>query len=333
MRLAESDDSKIRAMASAWLARRDAGLSEADEAAFQRWRTAKPEHADAAAELESTWVALDTPRSTGMTEVVRSEIKRRARRRVLRHRVIGVASLAILIFAGVWSQKPSPTLAPKKTTARVVEPARERLSDGSLAEVPPGARIQNEYDPQVRRIKLLSGEGYFIVKKDPNRPFVVQAGPFTVRAVGTQFAVSLAADYVEVVVTEGLVRVERDGAGSHQSEPALVSYGHRLTLPRSAIAATLPTPVQLSPIQLSQHLTWRTPRLEFTDTSIAEAIALFNQHNAVRLKAGDRAVAELLVTGIFRADNVQGFVNVLEKSFGIRADRNNPVEIILHSPK
>jgi ferric-dicitrate binding protein FerR (iron transport regulator) len=62
-------------------------------------------------------------------------------------------------------------------------------------------------------------------------------------------------------------------------------------------------------------------------------VALFNRSNRVQLTVGDETVAALRVTGIFRADNVQGFVNLLESSFGVRAERHGQNEIVLYTAR
>ena len=43
-----------------------------------------------------------------------------------------------------------------------------------------------------RQIRLLRGEGFFSVTKDPARLFVVQSGDGWVKVVGTQFSVERA---------------------------------------------------------------------------------------------------------------------------------------------
>jgi transmembrane sensor len=53
-----------------------------------------------------------------------------------------------------------------------------------------------------------SGEAHFFVEKDPQRPFVVNAAGIDVRAVGTAFNVRIDPAAVEVLVTEGRVRVD-----------------------------------------------------------------------------------------------------------------------------
>jgi transmembrane sensor len=328
-----NDNPDIKSTAIAWMTRRDAGLTPDEETAFDHWRNAAPENAEAIAELETAWAALDTPRATGMAEVVRQEIHRRARMRARRRRAIGLTGIATLALAAIFWQRP-PADTPVAATARIVAPTREVLTDGSVAELHAGSQIETDFKAGIRQLRLIRGEGHFAVKSDPNRPFLVHAGPVTVRAVGTAFLVRIAADDVEVIVTEGRVSVERAPVQTPDvSTPAaaLVDAGAMLVIPLSPVSPSPTETVALSPDELDQRLAWRTPRLEFTDTSIAEAVELFNRRNTVRLKTADRRVAELLVTGIFRADNVQGFVNVLEKSFGLRVDRTGRDEIVLHS--
>jgi transmembrane sensor len=315
------------------MARRDSGLTAREEVVFDQWRNAAPENAEAIAELEAAWASLDTPRATGLAAVVRQEINRRARRRARRQRVMGLTAIATLAFAGVVWQRP-PAAAPAAATARIVAPIREVLTDGSVAELHADSQIKTDFKAGVRRLQLIRGEGHFVVKNDPDRPFIVHAGPVTVRAVGTAFLVRIAADDVEVIVTEGRVSVEHAPARTaavSATATALVDAGAMLVVPLSPASPSPTGTVALSPDELDQRLAWRTPRLEFTDTSLAEAVELFNRTNAVRLEIADREVAGLLVTGIFRANNVQGFVNVLEKSFGLRVDRTSPDQIVLHS--
>lgn len=53
--------------------------------------------------------------------------------------------------------------------------------------------------------------GLQVPPQRPEVPFVVMAGPYRVRVVGTRFSIELNAEQVSVGVTEGVVEVERDG--------------------------------------------------------------------------------------------------------------------------
>src|SRR3984893_17167442 len=97
---------------------------------------------------------------------------------------------------------------------------------GGLASVPmpDGSHVTLNTDSQIRialtdterRVELGHGEAFFEVSKDPKRPFVVRAGDKRVIAVGTKFSVRREGDDIEIVVTEGKVRVE-DGAAGRSS--------------------------------------------------------------------------------------------------------------------
>ena len=96
---------------------------------------------------------------------------------------------------------------------------------GGLASVPmpDGSKVTLNTDSQIRialtdterRVELGHGEAFFEVSKDPKRPFVVRAGDKRVVAVGTKFSVRREGDDIEIVVTEGKVRVEDGAAGQY----------------------------------------------------------------------------------------------------------------------
>src|SRR5262249_47175706 len=81
------------------------------------------------------------------------------------------------------------------------------LADGSRMTLNTDTRIRVALTETERRIELDKGEGFFEVAKDPSRPFVVYAGNKRVVAVGTKFSVRRENDDVEVIVTEGRVRL------------------------------------------------------------------------------------------------------------------------------
>ena len=217
-------------------------------------------------------------------------------------------------------------------------PEHRILPDGSRVDLDTGSSVEVAFEPGLRRVRLSRGQAHFDVAKDPDRPFVVSAGGVEVRAVGTAFAVQLATDDVEVVVTEGRVEVGNAGGtepsstdattgqvdpsgrapaneGHKPSAAVLVAAGNRIVVPVAMPLAA--TAVPLTSTELEQRLAWRQSRLEFTDTSLAEAAALFNARNGKRLRIDDPNVAALRITGVFRADNVEGFAALVSSSFDL----------------
>jgi transmembrane sensor len=89
----------------------------------------------------------------------------------------------------------------------------------------------------------------------------------------------------------------------------------------------------VTPAEQERSLAWRYPRLEFSGTRLTDAVKLFNGHAAgqhrIKLRIGDADLGDLEVSGFFRTDNVEGFVRLLEGSFGVTADRTSESEIVL----
>lgn len=317
--------------------------------------------------------ATGTPASSGAAEhrlawSVRSgavddvlammDIRIAARRRRRRRIRVGAGLTAVLLlafFAGShrWGA-PSPPSSAAPASAVVSLPERTVLSDGSIVELKPGARITPAFAAKTRRVILEEGEAHFQVTSNPRWPFVVVAGNVEFRAVGTAFAVHVARGAVELFVTEGRVAVDKPAAtaappeaqspsssaaaGSFAAETsqtlALVAAGRRVTVSIGADATPVASPIVAVPAaEVGERLAWRVPRLEFAGTLLSDAIPLFNRYSAVRLKLGDAAVANLRLSGALRADNVDTLLRLLEESHGIRVEHRSADEIVLWQGK
>ena len=62
-------------------------------------------------------------------------------------------------------------------------------------------------------------------------------------------------------------------------------------------------------------------RVEFTNTPLNDIVALFNRQNRVQLALGDPALADIRISGVFWADDPEGFSRLIESSAGLQAIR------------
>jgi len=269
------------------------------------------------------------------------EVARRLRRS--RQRQMATASgifAAVLVLGAIWNFTGRfGDSAATFQTATISRPEQQILSDHSIVELNAGAQIEIDYDASARRIILRRGEAHFDVVKD-SRPFVVQAGGVAVRAVGTAFSVQVAAQQVEVVVTEGQVQLSRvestiatasalvvPSAGSKIDAAALaprqsvVSAGHRAIM---SVVQPLAQVDAVSESELASLQAWRLPVLEFSRTALVEVVALMNRHANPRGKfefvIADPELRTVKLSGFLRTDNHDGLVRLLENQFGIRAE-------------
>lgn len=314
----------IEAIASSWVLRVERGLTAAEQHAFARWKSADPRHADALARKERAWTAFDRPQASGQAiDLLERLAARRTRRRTRRLR----SAVAVVgLFAGAtlfWNLQPRAAPTPTENRAVVILPEQRTLPDGSTVELKPGAEFAFDFGGPLRRVTLSKGEAHFAVAKNKDRPFVVEANGVEVRAVGTAFAVQWGAATVQVVVTEGSVAVDKTrapGPASPRESPVLVAAGSEMQV-EVAPAAPRPVARSLDAAEMAARLDWRTTKVEFSELPLGEAVALMSRHGRSHFVVDDPGLARLPISGIFRADNSEAFVRLLEGTLGIRAER------------
>jgi transmembrane sensor len=343
----------IDAAAARWVARRDAGLSEAEQGQFAQWCAESPLHAEAIARFEGLWSSLGRPRRTGVAPVLQSEMDQLRRQQRRRRTRLGAAAAAgaVLLMAGSWlavrSTLPgrvTPVAAVAHTT--LLAPERRELPDGSQVDLRSGSEIELDFTTARRRILLRRGEAHFVVAKNPDRPFIVSAGGIEVRAVGTVFSVQLGVSQVEVLVTEGRVAVEKPAAGAPRTEAdpttptlpvdreplAFVDAGNRLEV-EVALQPVAPPEVQpVAQAEMSKRLAWRTPQVEFSGAPLSEVILVLNRYQQTPFVLGDAGLAGVSVSGLFRADDTEVFIGLLRAGFGIAAEPQDGRIVLRKAP-
>lgn len=325
-------------MAAAWMLRHDRGLSAPEQDAFSQWLAADPAHRAAWAEHRWAWEEMD--RLVGLQTSVAAVpdpdlLAPRAHywnpAIVLRWAAPALALAAVLVVAlllGVTRPDTGPSESVVPRGLALIE--QRTLSDGSVVALNRGAEVWEYFSATERRLRLTRGEAHFEVARDATRPFVVEAGDVTVRAVGTAFNVRLDSASVEVLVTSGLVGVQRTAptVHDHLTDALQLKAGER-TIVSLAPAAPAPQVAVVAPAEIEAKLAWQPRLLDFTAASLGEIVAEFNRRNPVRLIMADADLAAMSLSASFRSDNVEGFVRLMEANFGLHAEWRSDGEIHL----
>lgn len=211
------------------------------------------------------------------------------------------------------------------------------LADGSRITLNTDSRVRVSFDEHQRQIDLSQGEAFFEVAHDAERPFVVKSAGKRVVAVGTKFAVRREGEVIQVVVTEGRVRVETGGDELAQALDFSNAKEHdqRLTLSAGAVASAWKNDiyVQNHPLpEAEEILSWRSGFLIFRGSRLAEAAFEFNRYNTRQIVLRDPVVANMQLTGKFRATNVDTFVALLEQTHGVEVERTDAA-FVLSAPR
>jgi transmembrane sensor len=206
------------------------------------------------------------------------------------------------------------------------------LDDGSVVHLNTNSVMRVHLTSELRQIVLDRGEALFKVAHDVNRPFDVQAGATTVRAVGTEFSVRLreASELqsgqrdVEVLVKEGRVAIDPP---KKQLERAAVLPASVSTLSAGEaviISAKRLHVEKVAEADVSRKLSWTEGRLWFERQRLADVVAEFNRYNRRQLVIADPAIADLRIGGGFEATDPESFVAALERTLGVRAFPSSP---------
>lgn len=328
----------IAEAAAAWLARRDRGLTPAEQDAYLQWLGENPIHGRAIAQLQRAWDFMDRLEQWRPAHSAQPNPDLLAKRHSRRMWFLSgaLAAAAAITLAWVWQPfgqaVPGVPAAP---TAKLVRNSELRkLADGSTVELHKGSDIAVDFTGTERRVRLLGGEAHFTAAKNKERPFIVEAGGVAVRALGTSFNVKLQPESVEVLVTEGTVRVDRPDVSADPVVPAL-TVGERTSVSLVPAAAPVaPEVIRVDEVEMERRLAWQGLRIEFNDSPLAEAVAEFNRHSGgprIDLAPGAAELAQMKIGGSFRADNVEAFVRLLETGFGVAAERTATGRILLRA--
>jgi transmembrane sensor len=315
---------EIDAVAAGWVARQDrAALSQAEQDELEQWAAADPRRAGAYARALAIHLHLDRVAALGDDFAADAPD---APALSTRRRAMAVAAGAV-IACGTGLGLLAVNRSPKGVAPVAIGTARGAVREAGLAE---GSRITLNTMTQVvptltdtmRAIDLLEGEALFDVTKDPNRPFIVRAGDFAVRAVGTSFSVRRTGPgAIKVVVSEGVVEVSRgtDVLGLVHAGIAFV------------VDSATPVIETLSHAQINSALAWRAGRLDLEGLTLAQAAAEFSRYSDVTITLQDPSTANLHIAGVYATNDPAGFAENVALSLGLKSSRKGK-EVILSRP-
>lgn len=341
-----ASNAEIERTAAGWLARREAGWSDAEQAAFESWVDASIAHRVAWIRQETGWQRAarlkalaaglppgEVPPPGAWSELPGAEDAQAVSTLDLRdvvfrtqstsrpHRVprwpaaVAMVLLVAVGFAGWWQFGGIE----RANYATALGETREiALADGSVLLLSSDSHVNVIYSHRDRQLHLTHGEAFFKVAPQPRRPFIVEADNRRVVAVGTRFSVRRDDGDLRVAVTEGRVRLEDDARPD--AGPTLLAAGMVALAGRDGVRVR-----SQSVDEIGDLLSWREGLLVFRGTPLVEAVAEFNRYNAHKLVVDDPSIAAIPVGGSFRWANTDAFVRVLEQGFGLRAVRDGDV--------
>ena len=206
------------------------------------------------------------------------------------------------------------------------------LSDGSTVYLNSNSQIKVNYKRQQRFIELVYGEAVFEVAKMPDRPFVVRSGSGTATALGTEFNVRNRHTDVTVTVLSGTVLVEPDVTDPFEPTAAFENNdAHELLKAGQQITynTQLGKVQELPEKELARTASWREGRLFFDDKSLEEVIQEISNYTTQKIVIADGSLQSLRVGGVFKVDDIDSILSMLEAALPVSAVQVSPDLIML----
>lgn len=348
----ESEDSakaqKALEDAHEWLIRmEDPACTAEDRALFLAWLNADDLHAQmyeramkigaALTGLERTDIDADLRPRTGVQQ---PSPWRRRHERPIAHRsgwyALGGSIAAAFAIAALLPQAKQATPSipiERPETARFESAAGEirmlALADGTQVTLGARSTLVAELYSNRRVVRLETGVAFFNVASDAERPFLVEAGPVTVKALGTRFDVGQSAGRQQVAVEEGRVLVSLPFMFNGNASSIIAS--EELGAGQQIVATEADGLGAVEAISPQSIGAWRTGRLIYTGATIEAFVADLNRYSDVPIRIAEpvSSLAPLRVTGSFLSRDVRQLLRQLADIHPIEIDESDPSEIVI----
>ncbi|WP_421920896.1 FecR family protein [Marinifilum sp.] len=239
---------------------------------------------------------------------------------LLRYSISAAASILLLAAIALFfnSRIKNPELISFRTLHQMDSIL---LQDGSKIYLSPNTEIQynTNYNKKLRAIDLLSGNAFFKVAKNPNKPFIVYSGEVVTKVLGTSFNVSLLHENCKVTVYTGKVNVTSPYESINILPLQELSFNN--------ITNTLTKNI----FEKSQLSEWFLKDLELNNTSIEHIIHTLEYKYGVEFRNISDEVKRIRATiNIDRQDSIQEIINQINYITNLKFEANGKIISIKH---
>lgn len=285
----ELDDLIVQA--ADWALRLEAAPSdEALTEAFGRWFEQSEAHRAAYRMVQYTSATLDRGSRGAPVDAPRVDnVVRLRRRRPRQARWIGAGAALVAACLALVLYPVIRTYVLADYVTGVAELREIALPDGSVASLDAGSAIAVDYRPDVRRITLLSGQAFFEVVRNTERPFEVDADEVSVVVTGTAFGVNRTAHAISVAVQSGTVEVALAGRGDRS----------RLGVGQSWVYDRATGAMSRGDVRPANVALWRSRRLVVHEATFDDILEEIGRHMPGAIMVRDGSLKQQVVSGVY----------------------------------
>ncbi len=270
--------------------------------------------------------------------------------------IVIVAAGNLFVFGkSLWNHdKSAESLAGKEVNEISTRPGSKskiQLPDGSIVMLNSGSKLiyNKDYGIDNREVTLV-GEGFFDVKKNKEKPFIINTANINIKVLGTVFNVKAYPEdkKTETSLIRGSIEVTiknrpNDKIILSPSEKLVVENGlvpdkkvrqkndgELVAAPAGLNTLIAINKLKYSPVDSSVAETlWIENKLVFRDESFEELAMRMQRWYDVSISITDEKLAEKRLTGIFERETIEQALEALKISIPFHYEKNGS-KIIIH---
>ncbi len=195
------------------------------------------------------------------------------------------------------------------------------LPDGSVVSLNWNSELNfpKSFNDSIREVTL-TGEGFFDIKPNPDKPFIINAGNARIKVLGTSFNVSAYPENetVDIVVKTGKVQVFRTKTDSITAiNEVILVPGEKGTLFNSS--NLLKKMVNKNP----NFIAWKTQNLIFDEVPLNEVIQCLEEVYHTDIQITEPDLNNLVYTGHFDQKPIEFVLEVIRLTFNLDVLEDN----------
>lgn len=269
----------------------------------------------------------------GKETVIPFEPQRSSRKKGVRF-MFAAASIIALIAIGntlFFKSKNTSTIAPVTEQSVIAENALVDFSGKQLVRLPDGSTVilndnsslkydQNSFNGKTREV-VLTGEGFFDIKRNEKKPFIVHTGKVQTKVLGTAFNINArnSSENIEVTVTRGKVQV-----GDTEKVYGIITPNQQIKVNKNTLN------FEQNNISAVVVTEWKSNYLILDDINMEEAVALISQKYKVQIMLSNEKIKNCRITASFlNEEDLDHVLKVISSVTETEYRYNNAGSIIL----
>jgi len=248
--------------------------------------------------IEAAWrrVNLDTLETTKSLSINRLTF-----RKALRIFAAAAAIVLLSIFAYQFFQNHSNTSQNQLVLNTVQGKQMINLADGSKIWLNDGATLTypDSFDDSLRQVSL-TGEAWFEIAKNPEKPFEINAINSFVRVLGTTFNVQTDSISTQVVVETGKVKV----SSFDKSKNVIITHGWS--------AKVNNIEVEKYASNNANYLSWKTGKFNFNNSNLIDIVRELNDYYGDSIIIESTDLSECKLTAKFDNTPLKDIISIIE---------------------